>query len=116
MNGINVNTSGFDFSALNMSKSRAANTNAQKNKDQEKIAQTAEDFEAFFISRTMESMYEGVSTDGMFGGGHAEKVYRSLLLNEYGKSMAKTGNVGVKDDIMRSILQMQEMMQSGENV
>ena len=56
----------------------------------------------------MESMYEGVSTDGMFGGGHAEKVYRSLLLNEYGKLMAKTGTIGVSDSIMDSIIQMQE--------
>ena len=69
----------------------------------------AEDFEAFFITRTMESMFEGVSTDGMFGGGHAEKIYRSMLFNEYGKVMAKTGGIGVKDEVMRSILQMQEM-------
>ena len=82
---------------------------AKKSNDQEKIAQAAEDFEAFFITRTMESMFEGVSTDGMFGGGHAEKIYRSMLFNEYGKVMAKTGGIGVKDEVMRSILQMQEM-------
>ena len=81
--------------------------------DKAKIADTAEDFEAFFISRMMESMYEGVSTDGMFGGGNAERMYRSLLLNEYGKQMAKTGTVGVKDDIMRSIIEMQEMQSQG---
>lgn len=81
--------------------------------DKAKIADTAKDFEAFFISRMMESMYEGVSTDGMFGGGNAERMYRSLLLNEYGKQMAKTGTVGVKDDIMRSIIEMQEMQSQG---
>ena len=77
-------------------------------KNQARIKETAEDFEAFFMTRMMESMYEGVSTDGMFGGGHAEKVYRSLLLNEYGKLMAKTGTIGVSDSIMDSIIQMQE--------
>lgn len=81
--------------------------------DKAKIAETAEDFEAFFIARTMESMYEGVSTDGMFGGGNAERMYRSLLLNEYGKQMAKTGSIGVKDDIMRSIIEMQEKQSQG---
>ena len=70
--------------------------------------EAAEDFEAFFMTRMMESMYEGVSTDGMFGGGHAEKIYRSLLLDEYGKEMAKVGTVGVKDYVMQAILQMQE--------
>ena len=81
--------------------------------DKEKIADTAEDFEAFFISRMMESMYAGVSTDGPFGGGNAERMYRSLLLDEYGRQMAKTGTIGVKEDIMRSIIEMQEMQSQG---
>ena len=40
--------------------------------------------------------------------GHAEKVYRSLLMNEYVKAMAKTGTVGVADYVMKSILEIQE--------
>ncbi len=81
--------------------------------DLAKAEETAENFEAFFISKMMESMFEGISTDGMFGGGHAEKIYRSLLLDEYGKAMAKTGSIGVKDEVMRSILEMQEMQTQG---
>ena len=73
-----------------------------------KAEESAESFEAFFLSRMMESMFEGVSTDGMFGGGHAEKIYRSLLLDEYGKEMAKLGSVGVKDYVLQAVLQMQE--------
>lgn len=76
--------------------------------DRNKAEESAESFEAFFLSRMMESMFEGVATDGMFGGGHAEKIYRSLLLDEYGKEMAKVGGVGVKDYVMQAILQMQE--------
>ena len=76
--------------------------------DVTRAKESAESFEAFFLSRMMESMFEGVSTDGMFGGGHAEKIYRSLLLDEYGKEMAKLGTVGVKDYVMQAILQMQE--------
>ena len=73
-----------------------------------KAESAAENFEAFFLTRMMESMFEGVSTDGFFGGGQAEKIYRSLLLDEYGKEMAKMGGVGVKDYVMQAILQMQE--------
>ena len=84
-----------------------------KNYDEAKAA--AQDFEAFFLSRMCESMFEGVSTDGIFGGGHAEKIYRSMLLNEYGKIMAKSGTVGVADFVMDSILQLQEAQtQQGE--
>lgn len=82
-------------------------------KDLAKAEKSAEDFEAFFLTKMMETMFEGVSTDGMFGGGNAEKIYRSMLLDEYGKEMAKVGTVGVKQSVMRSILEMQEMASQG---
>ena len=79
-----------------------------------KAKETAEDFEAFFVARMMESMFEGVQPNGLTGGGEAEKIYRSLLLNEYGKTMAKTGSIGVSDMIMDAIIQMQEAQSSTE--
>ena len=82
--------------------------NAAALKNRQEAQAAAEDFEAFFLSKMTETMFEGISTDGPFGGGNAEKVYRSLLINEYGKAMAKTGTVGVADYVMSSILQMQE--------
>ena len=78
--------------------------------NRQKAEESAQDFEAFFLSRMLESMYEGVSTDGFFGGGQAEKIYRSLLLDEYGKEMAKLGGIGVKDYVLQAILDMQESM------
>lgn len=101
-----TNTSALSTALYGLDKSPQANLKGINSK--EKAAETAENFEAFFITRMMESMFEGVSTDGIMGGGHAEKVYRSMLLDEYGKEMAKTGRIGVKDDLMRSILEMQE--------
>jgi len=68
----------------------------------------AEDFEAFFITSTLESMFAGVKTDGLFGGGTAEQIYRSMLFDEYGKLMAKNGTVGVSNQIMDTIIAMQE--------
>ncbi len=82
-------------------------------KDLAKAEKSAEDFEAFFLTKMMETMFEGISTDGMFGGGNAEKIYRSMLLDQYGKEMAKVGSVGVKQSVMRSILEMQEMESNG---
>ena len=70
--------------------------------------QTAENFESFFLSQTFESMYSGVGTDSLFGGGNAETVYRSLLLQEYSKVAAKAGGVGIADAVQREILQAQE--------
>ncbi len=109
-NTYNSSLYGTDFLQTSLLKNASKD---KKSVEEAKIAQAAEDFEAFFISKSMESMFEGVSTEGMFGGGHAEKIYRSLLLNEYGKVMAQSGGIGVKDEVMRSILQMQEMASNG---
>lgn len=71
----------FDGSAVRKAPAETLN-NAKNSKNREKIAQAAEDFEAFFITKTMETMFEGISTDGMFGGGHAEKyTVRCCLTN-----------------------------------
>lgn len=94
-----------------LNKALSAQDKSAKNLARAKEA--AEDFEAFFMTRMMESMYEGISTEGMFGGGHAEKIYRSMLLTEYGKLMAKTGTIGISDSIMDSIIQMQEAQSAG---
>ncbi|MFI3241414.1 MAG: rod-binding protein [Alphaproteobacteria bacterium] len=69
---------------------------------------TAEDFEAFFISNSMENMSKGIETDELFGGGHAEEVFKSMLFDEYGKIIARAGSIGVKDSVMDSMLKMQE--------
>ena len=93
-----------DYSGLAIERQKSLMASAQKGSTEE-IRQTAEDFEAFFLSRMVETMFEGISTDGMFGG--------SLLINEYGKAMAKTGTVGVADYVMKSILEMQEVQSQG---
>jgi flagellar protein FlgJ len=73
-----------------------------------KARKVAEDYESFFISMYLESMFEGVETDGLFGGGHAEKVYRSMLNQEVGKSIVQSGGIGIADSVMREIIKMQE--------
>ena len=70
--------------------------------------QTAEQFEAFFISSIMENLFSGVPTDGLFGGGQAEGVYRSMLLQEYGKAAARGGGIGIGAAVQREMLRMQE--------
>lgn len=110
MSQINSTYANFDTAALAFNRKSAPMDKAPKNPDEAR--ETAENFEAFFMTKMMESMFEGISTEGMFGGGHAEKIYRSMLLDEYGKVMAKTGTVGVSDSIMVSIIQMQEAQSS----
>ncbi|HLZ67217.1 MAG TPA: rod-binding protein [Aliidongia sp.] len=72
------------------------------------IDKTAKDYEAGFMSAMLESMYAGVKTNKMFGGGSAEGMYRSLLNQEYGKAIAARGSLGIADSIKREMIRMQE--------
>lgn len=76
--------------------------------DQAAARQSAEEFEAVFLSQMLGHMFAGVETDGMFGGGEAEQVYRSLLVDEYGKAMSRSGGIGIADQVMSEILKVQE--------
>lgn len=73
--------------------------------------QAAEDFEAVFLAQMLGPIFDSLETDGMFGGGSSEKIYRSLLVQEYGKSIAKTGGIGISAAVQREILKLQEVAQ-----
>lgn len=77
-------------------------------RDTKGIDQAAGDFEAVFLSQMLESMFKGIKTDGPFGGGHAEEMMRSFMLQEYGKVMAANGGVGIADAVKRELLHAQE--------
>jgi Rod binding domain-containing protein len=53
-------------------------------------------------------MFNTIPTDGFMGGGHAESVYRGMMVDEMGKSMARAGGVGIADAVYREMLKMQE--------
>ncbi len=75
------------------------------NGDAQKAAQS---FEAFFISQMLADMFAGVETDPLFGGGPGETVFRSLMIDEYGKAVAGSGGVGIADSVLREIVRLQE--------
>ena len=68
----------------------------------------ATEFEGVLVSQMMGQMFEGISTDGPFGGGQGEQMFRSLMLDEYGNQVAKRGGIGLADSIVKSLLSHQE--------
>jgi Rod binding domain-containing protein len=71
----------------------------------------AKQFEAVMVSQMLGSMFEGISTDGPFGGGEGEAMFRSLMLDEYGKQIVNQGGFGLSDAITKSLLKHQEHVQ-----
>jgi flagellar protein FlgJ len=76
--------------------------------DMKRIEETAKEFESVFIAEMLRPMFEGIETDGMFGGGPGEKIYRDMQIDEYGKSLSGVGGIGLADHVMREMIKMQE--------
>jgi len=76
--------------------------------NRDKIEETAKAFEATFISQMLKPMFEGLSTDGLFGGGQGEATWRSFMLDEMAKSTVKAGGIGLSNTVMAEMLKMQE--------
>ena len=77
----------------------------------DEVRRVAEEFEAVFIAQMMAPMFQGLETDELFGGGPGEDIYRSVLVEEYGKSIARAGGIGLSDAIQQEILRLQEASQ-----
>lgn len=81
---------------------------AVKGKIGDKAKAAAQDFEAMFLNSMLQQAFEGVGK-GPFGGGAAAGVWRSLLTDEYAKTFAKAGGIGIADQVQRALLAQQEV-------
>lgn len=94
----------FDTAAI----TRAQPSRPAKGASRAEIAEAADKFEAMFLSQMFQCMFEGVKADPAFGGGEAENMYRSLMIDEYGKQVVKKGGLGIADHVARTMLAAQE--------
>lgn len=76
-----------------------------------RIRETAQQFEATFLSQMMKPMFEGLSTEAPFGGGDAEQTWRGFLIDAMAKQTVKAGGIGLSDKIMSEMMRMQEQGQ-----
>ena len=72
-----------------------------------KMQKAAEDFESVFISEMLKPMMESVEIDENFGGGKGEEVFRGMMIQEIGKSIAKQGGFGIADQVRAHLIKMQ---------
>ena len=73
----------------------------------DKITHAAKEFEAVFISQMMSHMFESVEVDPMFGGGQGEEMFRSMMVEEYGKQLSAAGGIGIAEQVTAKLIDMQ---------
>ena len=63
--------------------------------------------ESQFLSMMLAQMFQGVPTDGPFGGGFGEEMFRSMMTDAMAKEVTKSGGIGLADTVQREMLKMQ---------
>ena len=94
--------------AQNMPQSAPASRAPGGQSDPTALKATAQNFETVFLSQMFSQMFQDVGTDSLFGGGHGEEMFRSLMLDEYAKQVSKKGGLGIADSVMRQLIRQQE--------
>ncbi|OAN46640.1 chemotaxis protein chel [Paramagnetospirillum marisnigri] len=79
-------------------------------------AKVGRQFETQFVSQMFQHMFAGIKTDGLFGGGSGEEMFRSLLIDEYAKMVANRGGsngngsgFGIGSAVQKMLLKHQEV-------
>ena len=80
---------------------------------QQKLKTTAQDFESVFLGTMFNQMTAGLKGDGPFGSTVGTGVWRSMLTDEYAKSFAKVGGIGLSNDVYRTMI-MQQAARGGQ--
>lgn len=103
-----MNTSAADLglSLSSLGDAKAAQlTNEMKIKTKAKAA--AQDFESMFLNNMFQQMQTGINGDGPFGGSGALKVWRSFMTDQYAKTFAKAGGIGIANNVYQELLRHQ---------
>ena len=105
--------------AMNAAKNasnKGASKDALAKKDSDRLDAVAKDFEAMFVTEMMKPMFEQIKPNKMFGGGKGEEIFSGMMLQEYGKMMAETGQLGIASSVKQELIRMQgEELETEQN-
>jgi flagellar protein FlgJ len=81
---------------------------------QAKTKTVATNFEATFINSMFSEMTAGLKGDGPFGSTTGTGVWRGMLTEQYSKSFAKAGGIGISHEVYRDLI-LQQARTSGSS-
>lgn len=79
------------------------------NMSSEQVDKVAKDFESMFMSQMLDQMFGDTSGTEAFGDSETGDIYKSLMMDEYGKQISKAGGIGIADYVKRELLKEQEI-------
>ena len=115
---------GFDSASLLTL--QAAQTSAQAgaqantlaalgNKSASKNAKLGNDFESMCLSNLISPMFEGIKSDGPFGGGEGEEAVKSFYIDALAKQMTNRGGLGISEMMQKQLVKIQEQAQQAQS-
>jgi peptidoglycan hydrolase FlgJ len=73
----------------------------------DKLRAQANEFESMFLSSMMQHMFTAIGKDGPLGNAQGVGVWRSMLTDQYAKSIVKSGGIGIANQVYKSLLARQ---------
>jgi Rod binding domain-containing protein len=67
----------------------------------------AKDYESVFIAQFLGSMFSGIGSNSLTGGGQGEEMFRSLMVDQYAKGLEAQGGFCLADSMKAQLLKMQ---------
>lgn len=75
-----------------------------KSKNEKKLKEASEDFEAIFIKMMLDSMDKTVDRENsLINGGEAEEMFRDMLNTEWSKSMSQSQSLGIAEMLYKQL-------------
>ncbi|WP_333645278.1 rod-binding protein [Bombella sp. ESL0380] len=85
--------------------------------DENRVRKTARDFEAMALGEMLQPMFDTVDNSAApFGGGNAEKQFRSMQVLELGKEVARSGGIGIAHQVYGRMKAMQEQAAQASSI
>ena len=80
----------------------------QTTSDTARADKAAKDYESVFISQFLGSMFSSIPIDSVTGGGAGEEMFRSLMIDQYAKSIEHQGGFGMATQMKAELLKHQQ--------
>lgn len=77
--------------------------------DEKQVDAVAQNFESMFVGQMLEQMAGDSLGSEAFGDAETNDVYKGMMMDEYGKVIARAGGIGIAPYIKKELLKLQEV-------